>query len=344
MCARWTGLIIWGVIAWAGHIEAWAGRIDLVLLTHKDVSQADVQAWYQALTAIGVDSLQVRSATANDQLEIIPRAAGNDPSYQVKGQLTARGELVVPGGRFMARDKAAISTWLDRLRKEGPARAQGAPPPPYGMSADQLMQLRRDLARAVVGSTRQKPLRDVIAQEAKRLSIPLAIDKAAEAAIQQAGEVRDELSGVAVGTALAASLRAAGLVIVPRLSVNRQSELALVPSAVDQQFWPVGWPPSDDKPDRKLLPSMFEFVNVELDDIAITDLLAGIAGRLECPVLLDHNGLVRQGIDLTQIKVSMPAAKSTYSLVLSRMLFKGKVRYEIRVDDAGAPFLWVFPR
>ncbi len=344
MGSRWTSLILWGTLVCGGDAAAWAGRIDLVLLTDKDVSPADVQAWYQTLTALQVDSLQVRRATANDKLEIITRAAGNDPSYQVNGQLTTRGELIVPGGRFMSRDKTAISTWLERLRKEGPARAQGAPPPPFGLSSEQLAQVRRDLSRAMVDATLQKPLRDVLAVEAKRLSVPLVIDKAAEAAIQQAGAVRDELKGVAVGTALAATVRSAGLVVVPRLSESRQSELALVTSTAGQSFWPIGWPPSDDKPDRKLLPNLFEFVNVELDDIAIADLLAGIAARLECPVLMDHNGLVRQGIDLSQVKVSMPAGKSTYSLVLNRMLFKGKVRYEVRVDDAGAPFLWVFPR
>jgi hypothetical protein len=39
----------------------------------------------------------------------------------------------------------------------------------------------------------------------------------------------------------------------------------------------------------------------------------------------------------------MPEARSYYKKVLSRVLFQAKMKCELRVDEAGTPFLWISP-
>ena len=39
--------------------------------------------------------------------------------------------------------------------------------------------------------------------------------------------------------------------------------------------------------------------------------------------------------------VAMPKAKTTYSLALKKLLFQAGLKFEVRVDEAGTPFLWI---
>ena len=39
--------------------------------------------------------------------------------------------------------------------------------------------------------------------------------------------------------------------------------------------------------------------------------------------------------------VSFPQSRTTYSIALRKMLFKAGLKFEVRVDEAGKPFLWV---
>ena len=58
-------------------------------------------------------------------------------------------------------------------------------------------------------------------------------------------------------------------------------------------------------------------------------------------MLFDHNALARQGIDADKATVSHPQQRTTYSLALRKMLGKIRLKFEVRIDEAGKPFLWV---
>jgi hypothetical protein len=66
-----------------------------------------------------------------------------------------------------------------------------------------------------------------------------------------------------------------------------------------------------------------------------------IGQRLKAPLLMDHNAMARHGIDPEKVVVSFPASRTTYSLILQKVLFKAGLKEELRVDEAGNPFLWV---
>jgi hypothetical protein len=59
------------------------------------------------------------------------------------------------------------------------------------------------------------------------------------------------------------------------------------------------------------------------------------------PVLVDHNALARHGVDPSKVTVSHPPSRTTYSQVLPKILFQARLKSEVRVDEAGKPFLWV---
>ena len=62
---------------------------------------------------------------------------------------------------------------------------------------------------------------------------------------------------------------------------------------------------------------------------------------VEVPILMDYNAMARHGIDPAKAMVAMPAMRTVYATALRRLLGKVGLRYEIRVDEAGKPFLWI---
>jgi hypothetical protein len=58
-------------------------------------------------------------------------------------------------------------------------------------------------------------------------------------------------------------------------------------------------------------------------------------------VLFDHNALARHGIEPDKATVAHPQQRTTYSVALRKMLGKVGLKFEVRVDEAGKPFLWV---
>ncbi len=82
---------------------------------------------------------------------------------------------------------------------------------------------------------------------------------------------------------------------------------------------------------------MFELVNVELEDIPLSQLLDVLGERLKVPILLDQAALARQKIDLAKVRVSLPSKESMYAIVLNKTLAHGKLKYTLRVDEANRP-------
>ncbi len=72
--------------------------------------------------------------------------------------------------------------------------------------------------------------------------------------------------------------------------------------------------------------------------------MGAIQKRLEAPVLYDHNSLARSGIDIANKQVSLPATNTYYKEILDQLLKQASLKSEIRVDEAGRPFLWISAR
>ena len=56
----------------------------------------------------------------------------------------------------------------------------------------------------------------------------------------------------------------------------------------------------------------------------LSEVLTAISGRVKAPLLLDHNALAREEIDMNA-KVSLPKTNTYYARALDRMLFQAKL-------------------
>lgn len=314
-----------------------AATVELELCTQQGFPLTGAQRWIETLKGLDV-RLRIRGAAPGDQAEVVRRGTDSAPVYHVKGILTRQDTLLVPGGRFTNRDRAAIAAWLQRVREGGFDPDQGSRPSAFGLTGEELVKLHESLAGRVLQSTKGQSPKEVVRQIAGRTGAPVQVDPAARGAFAEAGPVGDELQGLASGTALAAAVRPLGLVVVPGKQ-GGQIQLLVVDSRKATESWPIGWPP--EKKERDLAPKLYEFLPVEIENAVLSEALEAVRQRLEMPMLFDHNSMARQRIEPDKIRVSLPVGRTYYKKALERMLFQGKLKAELRVDESGQPLLWI---
>jgi hypothetical protein len=134
-------------------------------------------------------------------------------------------------------------------------------------------------------------------------------------------------------------LRPLGLVLLPEKTRGAEVRLRVTDMRQADQVWPVGWPSEKNASER--VPALLKFLNVEINDTPLAEALDAIQQRLEVPFLFDRNALARQRIDLDQAKVSLPSGKTFYGKILDRLLTQARLSWEVRVDEAEQPFLWI---
>lgn len=313
-----------------------AGRVQLELVGEARGSALAFQQWLRVLSKAGVKNVRIRAGQATDKVGIEVRGTESNPLYVVTGVVKSRDELLLPAGRFRQRDVARLARWLEDLARQGPADRR-APKSAFGLSPQQFEQIRQDLAQPLGFSTKGILRREAVAQIARRLRLPLQIDPGLASTLRE-DQVGEELSGLSCGTALAYVLRPMGLCLVPRPLGSRLGYV-VVKAGPGLEVWPVGWEP--EKPRRDVLPALFEFHNVNVQGVSASRALEAIGKLLKVPVLLDHNALARHGVDPDTVIVSHPQSRTTYSLALKKILFQARLKSEVRVDEAGKPFLWV---
>jgi len=137
---------------------------------------------------------------------------------------------------------------------------------------------------------------------------------------------------------LAYVLRSAGCGLLPNASDGRLDYTA-VKLRADAETWPVGWPSSDSP--QQTLPALFEFLNVNIQNVPAATALEAIAKRVKTPVLFDYAALAKHNITPAKKTVTLPKNRTTYGLALRKLLFQAGMKFEVRRDDAGMPFLWI---
>lgn len=311
------------------------GQVELVLLISPQTGLTAPQTWARALGEAGITRVQIRQARADDHPAIHRMGQTEPPVYVVTGILTA-DEVLLPGARFRMGEVRGLARWLEELAVQGPPD-QRPPKAAFGLVATQFQQIYEDLTRPVGWTTRGLDRVDAVRRIGQKLQFPF--QPAPDRLPGLAGDkVSEELTTFSSGTALAYLLRPAGYALVPRCEADR-IYYALERMRPGMDIWPVGWPP--EKLPKDILPQLFEFLDVHLEKVSATEALRAIADRLKVPYLLDYNALARHGIEPEKTAVSIPTSRTYYSKVLDRVLFQAGLKYELRLDEAGQPFLWI---
>jgi hypothetical protein len=325
-----TGCIV--VLAEASAAEP---RVDLEVISEPGFIVTDARAWSEMLSQAGFSSVRIKSGTP-DSPSLQTSGTASSPAYRVVGILTSENQLVLPKGRFKLADRGQIEAWVRKLR-DGGEEGVFIKPAAFGLLPKQLVEVHEALAVSVKSSTVGQTPRDAAKQIADRLSLKFISDEGSQRALAAGEPVADELQGLSSGTALAALLRPLGLVMFPEKN-GAEIRLRITSSKSAKEHWPVGWPPKGNP--SETLPDLFKFLNVEIEKTPLSEVLTAISGRVKAPLLLDHNALAREEIDMNS-KVSLPKTNTYYARALDRMLFQAKLKQELRVDEANKPFLWI---
>jgi hypothetical protein len=312
-----------------------AGRVELVLIGDNQLG-ADFHRWIRVLSQAGIENVRMHSGDAGQAPRVEVQGTADRPVYVVTGILTSRSELVVPGARFSLADSARIAHWHTDLAANGPPERR-EPRGAFGLTAKQAEPMARNLSQPVGFSTKGMPRDQVVRRLAASLQPPPTVSAGVWGVLGDE-PVAEELTELSCGTALAYLLRLADLCLTPQ-SAGQQVAYAIVPADESTKSWPVGWP--SEKPAREVLPLLFEFLNVEIKGVPASTAMEAIGGRLKVPMLIDHAALARHGIDPAKVTVTLPTGRSTYSLILQKAIFQARLKFELRLDDANKPFLWI---
>lgn len=313
-----------------------AGNVQLDLVGDLQGSALVFQEWAELLGKAGIRNVRIRAAKESDNVGVRTEGDPKNPTYIVTGLVRSRDELTMPNGRIRRADVARLAEWIKDLAERGPTAGREKKAA-FGLTASQFDRVHEDLATPVGFTTEGVACRQVAEKIANRLKVPLKLDPAV---VQAMGDekVTEELLDLSCGTALAYVLRSAGYGLLPRVTGGELS-YDLVKARPDLEVWPTGLP--DVKPPQEALPGLFEFLNVNIQNVSAATALDAIAKRIKAPVLMDHAALARRKIDPTKAMVTLPRSRTTYSLTLRKLLFQAGMKFEVRYDDAGTPFLWI---
>ena len=94
-------------------------------------------------------------------------------------------------------------------------------------------------------------------------------------------------------------------------------------------------------PFRASSPRVYESFNANVQNVSVHRVLDALSKRMKTPILMDYNAMARHGVDPEKALVNAPQSRTTNSRLLSKVLSQAKLKYEVRVDEAGNPVLWV---
>lgn len=312
--------------------------VSLELATEQGFELGGHQQWNEFLQGFGFAGLRIRGARLGDEPKVENRGTEDAPRYHVVGILTGGNQLQLPGASVRLGDRKQVAEWLAKLRGGG-SEGVTAPRGAFGMTERQLRALNDALKSPVAFDTRDQRISDVVEKLRGALAVPVEIEAGAASALAGSEKVLDELSGLGSGTALAAAVRPLGLVVVPAASGPSSVRVRIAPSTGKEEVWPIGFKPQAAPND--VAPGLFRFANsVTIGERPLSEAIAAVQGRVQLPVLFDHNALAKHGVDLNQ-PVSLSLKKTFYSKILTELLFPRMLRHDLKVDEAGRPFLWI---
>lgn len=328
----------WSAVAPAQQAKA---TIELEVLLGPGVSPIEAQKWGEMLEGVPVENLSIRSGNAGEMEKLDNYGTAERPLYKIKGILTDRGQLMVPGGTFGFSDKAKLIEYLNTLKTKGDG-ALFDKPKMFGLGSKDLVDTYKVLQVALTEETKGRASKEVILEIMKKAGCKSTASAEAKKAILVEQPVLDELKGLSAGTALASVLRPLGLVFYPSMGKDKSPVINIVDVRETEEPWPIGWPLN--KSPYSAIPMYKEKINVAFEETPFWDVMDAMRERLAAPILFDHNSMVRNRFDADKDVVNLPEEKLSYVKILEKVFSPRKLSHEVRMDEAGMPFVWVTSR
>lgn len=320
----------------AGAALAADALVEFEVSADRQAPVGAVHQWLDKLRSAGVDRIRMGVLGSGNEVDITRSGTEAVPVYRVRAVLTRDNTLLVPGRRFTSSDIGALRDWVRELAEQGPPDERPRQTA-FGLNVRQFEAVHNDLSKPVAFGTKGQPRYEVVQRVAEQLDLPVRweADLRRELGEEPVGE---ELKGLSCGTALAYLLRYGGLCLIPQAQ-GTEPQYRVQPARSGTKIWPVGWAPKQPAPD--VAPGLFEFLTVNVQNVPVTEVLGAVSQRIDLPVLYDHYSITRLGIEPEKTSVQAPDTRTTYSLLLKRVLFQARLKMELRVDEADRPFLWI---
>ncbi|PHS15261.1 MAG: hypothetical protein COA78_05345 [Blastopirellula sp.] len=318
-------------------VEA-APRVTLEVMTEQGFPPTATHQWSKLLQTAGFDSVRIRGGRPGEVTGVETIGKGATATYRVTAMLSTKNKLLVPGQSFGKTEMAQLKKWGERLRHGGEDEIKQKTVSAFGLSKKELVEIYTGLGVAVDFSTNGTSVYESLKKISQKIPYEFSANEAAKAAMHR-GKVLDELEGVGAGTATAAMLKPLGLSMLPKREGGGKIRLHIVRSNTIKEGWPVGWPPENKA--VQVIPKLLKYLDVEIADITLEEALAAIAGNLGAPVLIDHNQLAAQQIDMSQVKSRYPNSRTYYKKILDTILSQGLLTFEVRIDELGHGIIWV---
>ena len=314
-------------------------RVELEIVMEGSSVIGSQQEWLKSLSEAGADSLRMRSSRSGDRLGIKKSESGGTMTYKVTGLLTGDNRLRLPGGTYRRSDMERVKTWIAGV-KAGSLEEGPAPKMAFGLSGDELVRLHERMAAPTGIPTKGVAIPDVLRSIRRQSQIQITVADSAADAVKTEMTVNEELEKMSCGTTLASIIRPLGLVAVP-IRERGETRIQLVDAREAKEHWPIGWPA--EKAPRDVAPKLFDYLEVEIDDYALNETLDAIEAKSGVPFVYDQNSLLLNDLELSEINVSFPAKRTYYYNVIRRVTgqTRPKMKVELRVDEAGSPFIWL---
>lgn len=317
--------------------------ITMEILTGDDGNGPKAREWSETLGKMDL-TLTVRRGRPGEKPEVTERKAGGAlRTVQVVGLLDSQGRLLLADRVLALGENDKLAAWLEDLRTYG---AQGSPEgqPVWGLTKEQFGVIHAALKRPLVSEARDLDLEQALALFELPKECPLKLNPEVTRLMKdrkRTATVGQSVQGLGQGTALAVILREQGLGFRPRRLPNGSVELSVQSLKEGRDVWPVGWPRQQPIPETA--PALFQFKTVNLEDEPLDEVLDAIAGQVKMPLLIDQPALAAKGIDFSKLKVTYPRKRTTWIEVLKTFTAKAKTELDVRVDEAGRPFVWIAP-
>lgn len=322
-----------------GPSLGWAGQVRLVLETAKDAPITAMQEWGRDLQKAGVANIRMIQQTRPTEPVIETQNFGGQKIYTVRGTIDRDGNINLPGAMFRTGQAERLAQWLADVGAKGPP-SEREPVDKHGLTLSLTKKVGVDLATPIDFETDGLPMAEIIRQSNRRTRYPILATKSVMAKLEKE-KIFNEMKGFPAGTTLAYLTEPFGLGLYPTEGKDGKVQYLIVKRATKQvEPWPIGWKP---KQRRKTVPGLFEVKNINVDRISIEQVLKEISKRVDVPYLVDETALARRKIDMSKTLVSFPNKKTTFDRALGSMMSRSKLKYELFLDDAGKPFLWVTP-
>jgi hypothetical protein len=307
--------------------------VDLVV-TSPVLPKSVVLHWAEALRRAG--AVSVRESSRMEPATPVVRTEGKE-RYRLTALVLPDGNLQIADVVVAAGDAPTLRALLKKVEAEGQfafvARASD-----WQLPAPLWAELRRELEQRADWQFEETPLQDILSNVDERLKASVRIDPESWPLVQKR-RVTVSLTSVSLGTALAQLLGSVGLAFEPKWTAAGELELWIRPLAKLRKPWPVGWPLKDFP--SNAVPRLFDRVTIPVQRVSLVQLATSVAQHAQVPVLFDpsvfHAHRSPEEVEL-DVGAERPRA---LAVAVKEALDKAGLKFEVRVDEAGQPFLLI---